>query len=89
MLNFDDNGNVTQRVVLGEACKVLEMEAGTWHAVLSLDKGGVVFEVKHGGYQPVAGPDFAPWAPAENAPGTEKLMQWYAQAQVGDGGFTL
>jgi cupin fold WbuC family metalloprotein len=28
VLNFDDNGNVTQRVVLGEDCKVLEMSCG-------------------------------------------------------------
>lgn len=34
VLNFDDNGTVTRRVVLGEECKALEMEAGTWHAVL-------------------------------------------------------
>lgn len=65
------------------------MDAGTWHAVLSLDKGGVIFEVKHGGYQPVAEQDTAPWSPAENAPGTAELMKWYARAQVGDGGFTL
>lgn len=89
VLNFDDHGTVTRRVVLGEECKVIEMDAGTWHAVLSLDKGGVIFEVKNGGYQPVAEQDSAPWAPAEGQPGTEALMQWYAQAQVGDGGFSL
>ncbi|MGN3118360.1 hypothetical protein ACTFZ3_23565, partial [Escherichia coli] len=37
---------------MGETCTVLEMAAGTWHAVLSLDTGGIIFEVKHGGYQP-------------------------------------
>ncbi|WP_279048483.1 WbuC family cupin fold metalloprotein [Cedecea davisae] len=89
VLNFDDNGNVTHRVVLGEDCKVLETEAGTWHAVLSLDKGGVIFEVKYGAYQPVAEQDMAPWAPAENEPGTAELMKWYTVAQVGDGGFSL
>ncbi|KJN32740.1 hypothetical protein SS37_00040 [Enterobacter sichuanensis] len=52
------------------------MKAGTWHAVLSLDKGGVIFEVKHGGYQPVAGPDFAPWAPVENAPGKARRAKY-------------
>ncbi|MDX7084026.1 cupin fold metalloprotein, WbuC family, partial [Serratia marcescens] len=25
----------------GETCTVLEMAAGTWHAVLSLDTGGI------------------------------------------------
>ena len=67
---------MTHRVVLGEDCKVLEMDAG-------------IFEVKHGGYQPVAEQDMAPWAPAENEAGTAELMKWYALAQVSDGGFTL
>jgi cupin fold WbuC family metalloprotein len=89
VLHFDDQGTVIQRVILGEECKALETDAGTWHAVLSLDKGGVIFEVKHGGYQPVAEEDSAAWAPAEGADGTAKLMQWYALAQIGDGGFTL
>lgn len=89
VLHFDNQGTVTQRVVLGEACKALETEAGTWHAVLSLDPGGVIFEVKHGGYQPVAAQDSAAWALAEGEPGTAELMRWYAQAQIGDGGFTL
>ncbi|AIR60917.1 protein WbuC [Cedecea neteri] len=89
VLHFDDKGNVTHRVVLGEDCKVLETDAGTWHAVLSLDKGGVIFEVKHGAYQPVAEQDMAPWAPAENEPGAAELMKWYTVVQVGDGGFSL
>jgi cupin fold WbuC family metalloprotein len=45
VLNFDDQGVVTRRVVLGEACMALEMEAGTWHAVLSLDHGGVILKL--------------------------------------------
>jgi hypothetical protein len=52
-------------------------------------KAASFFEVKHGGYQPVPEQDTAPWSPAENAPGSAELMKWYAQAQVGDGGFTL
>ena len=89
VLTFDDAGNVTERVVLGEECKVLEMAAGTWHAVLSMDKGGVIFEVKYGGYQPVSEQDAAPWAPAENAPGTAELDPLPAKAvfvTASDGG---
>lgn len=88
VLHFDAQGTVTERVILGEDCKVLETPAGTWHSVLSLDHGGVIFEVKHGGYQPVAEQDSAPWAPAEGDPGTEALMAWYATAQIGDSGLT-
>ena len=86
VLTFDDLGYVTRRIVLGEECTALEMDAGTWHAVLSLDAGGVIFEVKHGGYQPVAAGDYVSWAPAEGEEGTFELMEWYRQAQVGDGG---
>jgi len=87
VLNFDDEGNVTHRVVLGEECKVVEMAAGTWHSVLSLDHGGVIFEVKHGSYQPVAEDDFARWSPAEGEPATAELLRWSAEAQIGDTGF--
>ncbi|WP_160190458.1 WbuC family cupin fold metalloprotein [Escherichia coli] len=89
VLNFDDRGTVTHRAILGETCTVLEMAAGTLHAVLSLDTGGIIFEVKHGGYQPVAADDYAHWAPAEGEPGTTELMAWYAQAQVGDSTFAV
>ncbi len=84
ILNFDEQGVVTRRVVLGEECVALEMDAGTWHSVLSLDHGGLIFEVKHGGYQPVTEQDSAAWAPAEGEAGTQELMVWYSQAQVGD-----
>ncbi|HBA5683754.1 TPA: cupin fold metalloprotein, WbuC family, partial [Escherichia coli] len=50
---------------------------------------GIIFEVKHGGYQPVAADDYAHWAPAEGEPGTTELMAWYAQAQVGDSAFAV
>ena len=63
ILNFDEQGVVTRRVVLGEECVALEMDAG---------------------YQPVTEQDSAPWAPAEGEAGTQELMVWYSQAQVGD-----
>lgn len=80
VLHFDEAGAVTGRAVLGEDCRVLETPAGQWHAVLSLDEGGVIFEVKHGPYAPVSGADFAPWALRDEA----ALLAWYANARVGD-----
>ena len=35
VLNFDDHGVVTNRVVLGETCTALEMEAGTAYGALA------------------------------------------------------
>ncbi|MGD9788520.1 MAG: WbuC family cupin fold metalloprotein [Sulfuricellaceae bacterium] len=81
VLHFDDSGRVTGRTVLGEEAGVLENPAGTWHAVLSLDEGGVIFEVKHGPYLPVVEGDYAPWAKGWEE---GKLLAWYAKAAVGD-----
>jgi cupin fold WbuC family metalloprotein len=84
VLNFDEFGVVTERAVLGEDCQVLETPAGCWHAVLSLDVGGVIFEVKHGPYTAIAPEDFAPQSPAEGDEGVAAILAWYATAQIGD-----
>jgi cupin fold WbuC family metalloprotein len=78
---FDAAGDVIERVVLGEDTSVIEIPAGGWHAVLSHDVGGVIFEVKHGPYAPISDDDVAAWGKGRSA---EKLNAWYAVAQVGD-----
>ncbi len=82
VLLFDGAGTVTSRTVLGEDCGVIEFPANTWHAVLSLDEGGVIFEVKHGPYAPLSTAEFASWGPAESE--AAKTNAWYAGARVGD-----
>lgn len=55
--------------------------------MLPLDTGGIIFEVKHGGYQPVAADDYACALGASGrrtAVEPRELMVWQAQAQVGD-----
>ncbi len=84
VLLFDDQGTVTSRTVLGEECRVIEFPAGTWHGVLSLDAGGVIFEVKHGPYAPLAQADFAPWGKAGEGSEAAEMNAWYARAKVGD-----
>lgn len=84
VLNFDEQGVVIARAVLGEECSILETAAGVWHAVLSLDTGGVIFEVKEGPYQPFKDEDFAPWSVAADDARHQALMTWYRSAQVGD-----
>ena len=80
VLLFNDDGVVTARSVLGGETAALEMAAGQWHAVLSLDAGGVIFEVKQGPYRPLEGVDIATWG-ADPSP---SLLAWYASAQPGD-----
>jgi len=82
-LHFDDAGTVIGRAVLGEDCTVLENPAGLWHAVLSLDSGGIIFEVKQGPYAPLGAADYAPWSAAGEGAAAE-LNAWYAGARVGD-----
>ncbi len=84
VLHFDDTGVVTGRAVLGEETAVLETAAGQWHAVLSLDAGGVIFEVKQGPYSPVADEDFARWDASDNDRQANTLLHWYASARSGD-----
>src|SRR5512146_672623 len=81
VLTFDDSGKVTERAVLGEECHVLEFPANTWHAVLSLDSGGVIFEVKQGPYTPIGESDIADWSKGRDV---ATLNAWYAVARVGD-----
>lgn len=92
VLNFDDSGTVTARAVLGAGTSTLNPDAGTGiietpiactHAVLSLDPGGVIFEVKHGPYAPFEEKDFAAWSPAADSPASRELMAWFATAAVG------
>lgn len=84
VLFFDDAGAVVSRTVLGEECCVIELPANTWHAVRSLDRGGVIFEVKHGPYTPLTQADFAPWCKTDEGAEATQMNAWYIRAKVGD-----
>lgn len=81
VLVFDDAGKVLERTMLGTECALLELPPNTWHAVLSMDHGGVIFEVKRGPYIPLGEDDIASWS---NGLGAAVLNAWYADARVGD-----
>ena len=84
VLIFSDDGLVTDRVVLGEEVAILEIPAGQWHSVLSLDSGGVIFEVKHGPYTPITDKDCAKWGNGSSELQISSLLRWYGQAKPGD-----
>ncbi len=84
VLTFDERGVVLDRCVLGEEAAVVETGRGVWHAVLSLDVGGVIFEVKHGPYAPFQAQDLAPWSVEAEDPQHVELMTWYRTARQGD-----
>jgi cupin fold WbuC family metalloprotein len=86
VLAFDDGGTVLERIVLAAAgpVRAIEIPAGTWHTIASLEQGSVFFEVKQGPYRaPVAG-NSAAWAPAEGAPECVRFEVWYRTARAGD-----
>lgn len=83
VLYFDDSGIVTARTILGEDCAMLENPAGQWHAVLSLDSGGVIFEVKHGPYQAIGEEDYLPGSASEGE-AVGKTLVWYTGAKIGN-----
>lgn len=63
---FDDAGNVTDTQILDPLAGVYgaEIEAGTWHSLLVLEPGSVIYEVKAGPFAPLAPENFALWSPA-------------------------
>ncbi len=84
MLTFDDAGCVTGRTELGaDANLIVEIPPATWHSLISLAPGTVLFEVKRGPYRPTAGHDFAAWAPTEGAANASAFVKWMESAVVG------
>lgn len=86
VLTFDDAGCVRERAVLdgAEGACVVEIPAGTWHTLVSLAPGTVLFEVKRGPYDPGAPAEYAPWAPPEEHPRAGVLERRLRAAQPGE-----
>lgn len=86
ILLFDDTGTVTHRYDLAaeQGDLAVEIPAHTWHALVSHRSGTVMFEIKHGPYSPLDDKDFAAWAPSEEQSGTQRFVDWYTCATLGD-----
>jgi len=62
---FDEEGNITQKVELspeGENIGI-EIPRETYHAVVVLEPGTIIYEVKEGPYIPLDENNFAQWSP--------------------------
>jgi len=54
----------------------IDIRAGVWHTLFSLEPDTVLYEVKPGPYTPLTDKDFAPWAPPDNSPeGADFLIE--------------
>lgn len=69
---FDDEGQVVEarRLAPGSDCCGVDIPHGTWHTVMALAAGTVIFEAKAGPYRPLIAEELAPWVPGEQDPGT-------------------
>ena len=56
---FDENGCVSEEVMMevGGDCPVLQIPAGQWHTIESLESGTVIFEAKDGAFAPLSEED--------------------------------
>lgn len=70
VLKFDDQGLVTDYVLLSAhgPQRGVEIPPRTWHSVVALDPGTVLYEVIEGAFSPATHKAYAPWAPAEGTP---------------------
>ncbi|MEO6458371.1 MAG: WbuC family cupin fold metalloprotein [Chloroflexia bacterium] len=67
MVRFSEDGVPIEGVVVSADGPVrgVEVPAGAWHCLLSLESGTVLFEVKEGPYDAATDKRFAPWSPPE------------------------
>ena len=70
VVSFDGSGNVTDHVVLDPQAGHfgLEVPPRTYHTLICLAEGSVLYELKDGPYDVRNDKVFAPWAPPEGSP---------------------
>lgn len=85
VLTFDIQGTVLEKIVLNQKGPnvAIEIPGNTWHTIVSLQSGTVLFEIKKGPYQAVTDKDFATWAPSEGEDAAEIFVQWFVKATPG------
>jgi cupin fold WbuC family metalloprotein len=73
VVEFDNEGNIREHIILDPVTGNYgaEIQPRTWHCLIALEKGSLVYEVKDGPYDPSDDKFFASWAPAEGDAGTE------------------
>jgi len=84
LLGFSDDGVVQDRVELDAETPVVEVPAGRWHALVSIESGTVLLEIKVGPYTPAVEEDFASWSPPEGAAEASAFETWLRSARIGD-----
>ncbi|MDB4990188.1 MAG: hypothetical protein JWN04_5366 [Myxococcaceae bacterium] len=70
---FDEHGEIqlVRRLAAGSETFGIDLSPGIFHSFLVREPDSVIYEVKPGPYTAIDDKDFAPWAPAEGAPGVD------------------
>jgi cupin fold WbuC family metalloprotein len=69
VLIFSDSGEITDTVIIdGKNVRGIDIKPGTWHSIVALESGTVIFETKDGPYVAATDKDFGSWAPDEKSP---------------------
>jgi len=86
LLTFDEQGTVRERLVLKPQGpeRGVEIGAGMWHTIVSLEPGTVFLEVKKGPYVPPQPENRAAWAPPEGSTAAARFESWFRTAHRGD-----
>ena len=76
VLEFNDNGEISGFVILSTETGnyAVEIPERTWHTIIALEPGTVVYEVKDGPYDPLIDKNFAKWAPEEGSAHVTEYM---------------
>jgi len=69
VIQFDNIGNITDHIILNHSTKSfgVEIPPATYHTIIALETGTVVYEVKDGPWEMSTDKGFASWAPLEDS----------------------
>ncbi|MBN2215449.1 MAG: WbuC family cupin fold metalloprotein [Bacteroidales bacterium] len=77
VIEFDEKGVVMDYIIMNHESGNygVDIQPGTWHTLICLETGSVVYEVKDGPYNPSDDKQFASWAPCEGDPDALKYNE--------------
>lgn len=82
LFTFDDEGNITEKLVMDPKAGVYgaDIQAGTWHTLLVMEPGSVVFEAKPGPFAPLSPENLGPWSPkADDEEGVRTYLEYLSK----------
>ena len=81
LILVDDSGAISESFLLApNQVGLVEIPPRTWHNLVSLESGSVVYEFKPGPFTPVNPNDFAAWAPEEGSRDCQEILnQWRSE----------